>query len=65
MGRDRPWTELFVAMVGLTAVLVAAGLAEGFTGPQAWTFVAVLAAAYIVSRGLSNIGRGDGRASSG
>ncbi|MDP9400917.1 MAG: hypothetical protein M3P39_08255 [Actinomycetota bacterium] len=59
-------TSEFLAFVAVaTAVLLAAAVADGFDASRAWTLVTILAAAYIVSRGLSKIGRGDGSADAG
>ena len=45
--------EFVVFVVAVIVVLVAAAVADGFGAERAWTLVTVLAAAYIVSRGLS------------
>jgi hypothetical protein len=42
------------------AVMIAAGVAANFHSARAWTLAVILGAAYILSRGLSKIGRGDG-----
>lgn len=52
-------TELIVLAVTAIAVLIAAANVRGFDAHDAWTLVTVLAAAYIVSRGLAKLGRGD------
>ena len=46
-------TELVVLGVVALAVLIAAAVADGFGPTAAWTLVTVLAAAYILSRGLA------------
>ena len=61
--RPKPFfaTSEFVAMVAaVTAVAIAAAVADNFESPRAWTLITILAAAYIISRGLSKINRGDG-----
>jgi hypothetical protein len=50
-------TSEFVAMLGIiAAILIAAAAADNFDAPRAWTLVAVVASAYIVSRGLAKSG---------
>ena len=49
----RPWSELALVLTLGTAVLVAAALTGAFDAPGAWTLLAVLAAAYALSRGLA------------
>jgi hypothetical protein len=52
-----PLTTEFWAMVGvIVATLIAAAVADNFDAPRAWTIVGFIAAAYIVSRGLANVG---------
>ena len=52
-------TSEFFTLVAMTAaILIAAAVADNFSAPQAWTLVAIVAATYIVSRGLSKSGRG-------
>ena len=53
-------SEFLVLVTVATAVVIAAAIADGFDASRAWTLVTILAAAYIVSRGLAKIGRGDG-----
>ena len=56
-------TSEFLAFVTVAlAVVITAAIADGFDATRAWTLVTILAAAYIVSRGLSKVGRGDGSA---
>src|SRR5688500_6607820 len=51
-------TSEFMVLVATTlALVIAAAVAEEFDARRVWTLVTVLAAAYIVSRGLSKIGR--------
>jgi hypothetical protein len=53
-------TSEFMVLVATTlALVIAAAVAEEFDARRVWTLVTVLAAAYIVSRGLSKIGRHD------
>ena len=61
--REKPFfaTSEFLTMVAVVAAIaIAAAVADNFEAPRAWTLITVAAAAYIVSRGLSKIGRGDG-----
>lgn len=53
-------SEFFVLIGMVVAIMIAAGVAGDFHAARAWTLAAVLGAAYILSRGLSKIGRGDG-----
>ena len=46
-------TELIVFGLVALAVLIAAAVAENFASGAAWTLVTILAAAYILSRGLA------------
>lgn len=62
-GGHKPFflTSEFLVLIGLiVAIMIAAAVARNFHAPRAWTLAAVLGAAYIVSRGISKIGRGDG-----
>ena len=61
--REKPFflTSEFLTMLALiAAVAIAAAVADELDARRAWTLITVLGAAYIVSRGLSKIGRGDG-----
>jgi hypothetical protein len=49
--------EFAVLAAAVLAVLIAAAVADGFGAERAWTLVTVLAAAYIVSRGIAKLGR--------
>lgn len=52
-------TSEFLVLSVLSVVLVlASALADEFDAGRAWTLVAVLGAAYILSRGLAKLGRG-------
>ena len=53
-------SEFLATLAAIAAVLIAAAIADSFDAHRAWTLVTILAAAYVVSRGLSKIGRGDG-----
>jgi hypothetical protein len=53
-------SEFFVLAGMIAAVMIAAGVAANFHSARAWTLAVILGAAYILSRGLSKIGRGDG-----
>ncbi len=46
-------TELIVFAAIALAILIAAAVAENFSSVSAWTLVTILAAAYILSRGLA------------
>ena len=52
-------SEFLTMLATITAVVLAAAVSDDFGAARAWTLVTVLAAAYIVSRGLSKIARGD------
>ena len=61
--RSKPFfltSEFLTMLAAVAAVAIAAAIADGFDATRAWTLITILAAAYIVSRGLSKIGRGDG-----
>jgi len=61
--REKPFflTSEFLTMIGvIAAIAIAAAVADNLDARRAWTLITVAAAAYIVSRGLSKIGRGDG-----
>jgi hypothetical protein len=49
--------EFLVLAASALAVLIAAAVADNLQAGRAWTLVTVLAAAYIVSRGLAKLGR--------
>jgi hypothetical protein len=50
-------TTEFWAMLGIVAaILIAAASADNFDAPRAWTLVAVVASAYMISRGLAKSG---------
>lgn len=51
-------SEFLVLAVLSLAILIAGAVADAFDAKGAWTLVAVLGAAYIVSRGLAKLGRG-------
>jgi len=59
---DRFWelSEFLVLAVLAIAILVAGAIAEDIDGALAWTLVAVLGAAYILSRGLARRDRDPG-----
>ncbi len=50
-------TELVVFGLVALAVLIAAAVADNFESGGAWTLVTILAAAYILSRGLAKYER--------
>jgi hypothetical protein len=52
-----PLTTEFWAMVGLIAgILIAAAVSDSLNDVRAWTLVAVVGAAYILSRGFAKMG---------
>jgi hypothetical protein len=52
-------TTEFWAMGGvIAAILIAAAVSDSLGDVRAWTLVTVVAAAYIISRGLANAGSG-------
>lgn len=53
-------SEFFTMVAVIAAIAIAAAVADNFEAPRAWTLITIAAGAYIVSRGLSKIGRGDG-----
>jgi hypothetical protein len=61
--RPKPFfltSEFLTLLAGVAAIAIAAAIADNFEAPRAWTLIAILCGSYIVSRGLSKIGRGDG-----
>ena len=61
--REKPFflTSEFLTMLAvIAAIAIAAAVADNLDARRAWTLITVAAAAYIISRGLSKIGRGDG-----
>ena len=51
-------TELLTLVLGVAGLLIAAQQLENLDGERAWTLVTVLAAAYMISRGLAKLGKG-------
>jgi len=49
----KPWGELTLLLLAGTALLIAAAATGALDAPEAWTLLAVLAAAYAMSRGLA------------
>jgi hypothetical protein len=52
-------SELWLTLAVIAGILVAAATvdgAEGFGANQAWLFVAIMASAYVISRGLAKSG---------
>ena len=49
-------TELLTMLGIVAAILIAAASTDNFDAPRAWTLVAVVASAYMVSRGLAKSG---------
>jgi di/tricarboxylate transporter len=61
--RPKPFfltSEFLTLVAAVAAVAIAAAVADNLEAPRAWTLIAILCGSYIVSRGLSKIGRGDG-----
>lgn len=61
--RSKPFfltSEFLTMLAAIAAIAIAAAIADDFDARRAWTLISVVAAAYIISRGLSKIGRGDG-----
>ena len=61
--REKPFfltSEFMTLLATIAAVAIAAAVADDFDAPRAWTLITVLAGAYMISRGLSKINRGDG-----
>jgi hypothetical protein len=48
--------EFWTMVVVVAATLIAAAVADNFDAPRAWWIVGVVAASYIVSRGLAKSG---------
>lgn len=60
--RPKPFyltSEFLVMLATIAAVVIAASASDSLDAARAWTLVTVLAAAYIVSRGLSKIAHGE------
>jgi hypothetical protein len=64
----RPWSEtkpffmtseFLTLILGVAGVLIAVWQAENFESPRAWMYVSIIAAAYIVSRGIAKAGTRD------
>ena len=51
-------TEFWAMVVLIVAVLVAAAISDSLNDVRAWTLVAVIGAAYILSRGIAKAGTG-------
>ena len=49
-------TELLTMLGIVAAILIAAASADNFDAPRAWTLVAVVGSAYMISRGLAKSG---------
>jgi hypothetical protein len=50
-------TSELMTMIGIVvAILIASAAADNFDAPRAWTLVAVVASAYLFSRGLAKSG---------
>jgi uncharacterized protein (TIGR02271 family) len=49
----KPWSELALLVVAGIAVLIAAAVTGALDAPEAWTLLAVLAAGYMLSRGVA------------
>jgi hypothetical protein len=53
-------SEFLTAVAAVIALSIAAVAADDFGAERVWTLITVVVAAYILSRGFSKIGRGDG-----
>ena len=53
-------SEFLTLVAAIAAIAIAAAIADNFDAQRAWTLITIVSAAYIVSRGLSKINRGDG-----
>jgi hypothetical protein len=51
-------TEFWAMIVAIAALLIASAVSDAFDAVRAWTLVTVVAAAYIVSRGIAKAGVG-------
>jgi hypothetical protein len=49
-------TEFWAMLLLIVAILIAAGLSDSLNDVRAWTLVAIIGAAYILSRGLAKVG---------
>ena len=49
-------TELLVLAAAVAGVLIAAAIADNLDARQAWTLVTILAAGYMISRGIAKAG---------
>ena len=49
-------TEILVFAAAVAGVLIAAAIADNLGAPTAWTLVAILAAGYMLSRGIAKAG---------
>lgn len=49
-------TELLVLVASVAGVLIATAISDSLNDVRAWTLVAVLSAAYMLSRGLAKAG---------
>ena len=61
--REKPFfatSEFLTTVAIIAAIAIAAAIADGFGAERAWTLITGIGAAYVISRGLSKIGRGDG-----
>jgi hypothetical protein len=53
-------SEFLTLVAAVAAIAIAAAIADNLDAPRAWTLITIASAAYIISRGLSKINRGDG-----
>ena len=52
-------SEFLAFLLAVAAILIAVWQAENFEAPRAWLYVTIVAAAYIVSRGIAKAGTRD------
>ena len=51
-------TEFWAMLVLIIVIVVAAAVSDSFNDVRAWTLVAIIGAAYILSRGIAKSGTG-------
>ena len=49
-------TEFWAMVVSIIAILIAAAVSDSFDDVRAWTLVAIIASAYMISRGIAKAG---------
>ena len=51
-------TEFLTLILAAAGILIAAAQADNFEAPRAWLLVAIVASAYMISRGIAKAGKG-------